>query len=172
MIFRTRTGKPLPAALTSQVGRIPSDAVSRREFLALASAFGASAATAYAMLGSATPAQAQTTPRQGGTVRTQAQVRALKDPRTFDYTETANFARGWLESLVTYENDGTFTPTLLESWEINDNATEYRLNVRKGVTWNDGTPFTAADVAFNIARWCDRTVEGNSMPGRDRKSVV
>ena len=73
---------------------------------------------------------------------------------------------GWLEYLAIWENDGTFTPALLESWEINEDATEYVLNVRKGVTWNDGTPFPANDVARNITGWCDNSVEGNSMAGR------
>ena len=166
MTFTKRNGQPLPSHLLHHADRVRRRGVDRREFLALASAFGATSATAYGMLGLSTPAAAQTAPKQGGTVRIQQEVRALKDPRLFDWPQIANFTRGWLETLITYESDGTFKPALLESWEISDDAKTYTLFVRKGVTWNNGTAFTAEDVARNIHCWCDRDMAGNSMAGR------
>ena len=58
MTFFTRTGTPLPEAVVASAAKVGTDPINRREFLAIASAFGATTATAYSMLGLATPAQA------------------------------------------------------------------------------------------------------------------
>ena len=142
------------------------DEVSRREFLAMATTFGATTATAYAMLGMNVPVFASENPKVGGTIRIGMVVRAGKDPRSYDDSPQANISRGWLEYLVRYTHQSTFEPMLLESWEISEDAKTYILNVRPGVTWHNGDPLTADHVAYNITRWCDKEAEGNSMAGR------
>jgi peptide/nickel transport system substrate-binding protein len=157
-----------PAAI-AYADEVNSGTLSRREFFTRSCALGLTATAAYGLLGLAAPeaqAAAHAKPTMGGTLRMEMETKGLKDPRTADWSQIANFTRGWLEYLVEYNSDGSLRGMLLESWSANETADEYTLNVRKGVTWNNGDAFTAEDVAFNLTRWCDGNVEGNSMAGR------
>ena len=90
----------------------------------------------------------------------------MTEPRLYQWSEMGNQTRGLLEHLVHYDADGSFTPVLLEGWEINDDATQYTLKLRQGIKWNNGDDFTSADVAANIEGWCDTSIEGNSVATR------
>ena len=60
------------------------------------------------------------------------------------------------EGLVRFDQEWkTVVPNLAESWEANEDATEYTFHLRQGVKWSDGTPFTSADIEFAVEIYND-----------------
>jgi peptide/nickel transport system substrate-binding protein len=156
----TKTRKRLFDSLTRSAR---NGQIDRREFLALSSILGLGVATGMTALPGAAVAQEA---KRGGVLRIGQQVLAINDPRVYDWPQKSNVARQFCEPLVRWQPDGSFTPSLLESWEVSDDAKTYTLKVRQDATWTNGDAFTADDVIFNIRRMADANAEGNSMAAR------
>jgi peptide/nickel transport system substrate-binding protein len=63
-----------------------------------------------------------------------------------------NTATGYVyESLLTYNEKFELVPALATTWN-RDSTLIWRFNLRKGVKFHDGTPFTADDVVYSIER--------------------
>lgn len=57
-------------------------------------------------------------------------------------------ARPVLESIIRYNNDGTYYPNVIKSYEHNDDYTVWTFHLREGMKWSDGDDFNADDVTF------------------------
>ena len=61
----------------------------------------------------------------------------------------------WLIRLVSYDNLISWTPefdgvlpNVIESYDVNEDASEYTFYLREGLKWSDGVPYTADDIMF------------------------
>lgn len=78
------------------------------------------------------------------------------EPQSLDFTTVSGAAIPQVllgnvyETLVNQAQDGTLVPGLAQSWAVSDDAKTYDFTLRSGVTFSDGTPFTAQDAAFSI----------------------
>jgi peptide/nickel transport system substrate-binding protein len=100
---------------------------------------------AAAVLCTALGAQAQT-------VRIANQGDALSmDPHSLNESLQLSVTNNIYEPLVGRNKDLSLAPALATSWR-QTSPTVWRFELRKGVQFHDGTPFTADDVVFSLAR--------------------
>lgn len=73
------------------------------------------------------------------------------DPHFYNATPNHTVAMHVFDRLIDRLPDTSLAPALAVSWEaVSD--TEWVFELREGVTWHDGEPFTAQDVAFTYER--------------------
>ncbi len=88
-----------------------------------------------------------------------AVVMQSADPNTLDPTQnretpTFNVLLNIYDALLFKNPDGSFAPSLAESWTATDDTT-WEFTLRQGVTFHDGTPFDADAVVYTIERILD-----------------
>ena len=89
---------------------------------------------------------------QAVTLRVANQGDALSmDPHSLNETLQISVVSNVYEPLVMRGRDYKLAPALATSWKQTA-PTVWRFELRKGVTFHDGTPFTADDVLFSFER--------------------
>jgi peptide/nickel transport system substrate-binding protein len=73
------------------------------------------------------------------------------DPHSLNESLQLSLLSNIYESLVTLDKNLKFVPGLATDWKQTA-PTVWRFNLRHGVTFHDGTPFTADDVIFSYGR--------------------
>jgi peptide/nickel transport system substrate-binding protein len=64
------------------------------------------------------------------------------------------------DGLTTLDETGQITHSLALDWEVSEDGTVYEFRLRPDVTWHDGAPFTADDVAFTVQALQDPDYQG------------
>lgn len=60
------------------------------------------------------------------------------------------------QGLTRLDKDFQPVPGLAQSWEVNDDSTEFIFHLHEGVSWHDGEPFTSEDVAWSLSEVSDQ----------------
>ena len=143
--------------------------ISRRDFIRRMSALGVAAGAAPALLsGTAHAAE----PKKGGKITVGVEAAQTKDSLDpTKYYSTANILMGFTvyDGLVNRGPDLKPVPWLAESWEVGADASEWIFQLRKGVEWHDGAPFTADDVIYTFNR---HNREGSESPAKAFTSQI
>lgn len=85
------------------------------------------------------------------------------DFTTMDPMDTSDTLSGGIQRLIMdgffgFDDEMEIIPMLAESYEANEDATEYTLHLRQGISFTDGTPFNAEAAKANLDRWGDENL--------------
>jgi peptide/nickel transport system substrate-binding protein len=146
------TSAPAASTAAAPTAAAPTAAAAATSIPAAAAATSVSAAP--------TPPPAAGAPKSGGTL----QVGMIGDLGTIDGHQvtqaTVNVSFLGYDRLIDYDDKLTPMPMLAESWEVSDDLTQFKLNLRKGVQFHSGREFTSDDVNYNLLRVRDPKVAG------------
>jgi peptide/nickel transport system substrate-binding protein len=98
----------------------------------------------------------QDSPKVGGTLIYATGTDALTlDPQFVTDVPTSRVVMQIHETLVKYDLDMNVVPCLAEAWEVSSDQMTWTFRLRKGVKFQDGTPFNAEAVKYTFDRIVD-----------------
>ena len=78
------------------------------------------------------------------------------DPMDTSDTLSGGVQRMMMDGLFGFDENMQIIPMLATSYEANDEATEYTIHLREGVSFTDGTPWNADALIANVNKWADK----------------
>jgi peptide/nickel transport system substrate-binding protein len=138
--------------------------MTRREFLLRTGAVAAGAAARRSLPLGAAAQDATPAPVKGGTL-TVGHIGDVDnyDPLTDSLDQFQNYGRLLVfGSLTIYDAQSKLVGDLATEWTLD--GTNWVFKLRDGVTWHDGTPFTADDVKYTAERALDPAVGSYAAP--------
>ena len=70
------------------------------------------------------------------------------DPALTASVDGASLAAAAFSGLYTYDENGKTVPACAEGYTVSDNGCEYRVTLKEGLRWSDGSPLTASDFVY------------------------
>lgn len=125
-------------------------------------------ATALGLIAGAAMAQE---PQRGGTaiIHMVSEQRVL-NPGLRASTGVYNISGKIIEPLIDLTYDG-YVPVLATDWSTSEDGLTITVNLREGVNWHDGEPFTCADVSFSAMEMWKELLNYSSTLQRNLESV-
>ena len=122
---------------------------------------GSSAAPA----GTAAAGETQAPVAEGESVSQETDIVAAVnvDFTTMDPMDTSDTLSGGIQRMISdslfgFDDDMGIVPMLATGYEANDEATEFTITLREGITFTDGTPWNADAALANFAKWDDESL--------------
>ncbi|HEX6547347.1 MAG TPA: ABC transporter substrate-binding protein [Candidatus Dormibacteraeota bacterium] len=148
------------AEVVRQLERLVSGRITRREALRRLGILGISLPAASSLIAACT---SSSTPQVS--TKTKAIIGIVQEPTALDPTAAATASIYVLlrdnvyEGLVRLDQNGKIVPQLAKSWDVSSDGTTFTFHLQPGVTFHDGSSFTAQDVKFSWDRAKDPTTK-------------
>lgn len=109
-----------------------------------------------------------------GNVLTVAIVKPAGDLNPHKYAGLWGVQDLMFEPLIRYGKNGEMLPCLATEWSLEEGGKRFRLKLRQGVTFQDGTPWNAEALMWNLDRWIGKDAQNwmNSSRAYKSKKII
>ena len=80
------------------------------------------------------------------------------DPMDTSDTLSGGIQRMMMDGLFGFDDEMKIYPMLATGYEANEDATEFTITLREGISFTDGAPWNAEAAIANFTKWGDKTL--------------